>query len=112
MMKSHVLVALGGALLLSACSGSRSPDLGQTPTDGPGHDLSTPPGPDLGSRAPDLMPGYGYQVGDIVAPLSWEGYVNPTGDMVSTKKPYMAYGTRDLSQSGKKYALIHVSEFL
>jgi hypothetical protein len=48
--------------------------------------------------------------------LSWNGYVDNTGDALATSKPYVAYSPLDLYNdghaSGKKYAMVNVAEFL
>ncbi|MEZ4227092.1 MAG: hypothetical protein R3B13_39505 [Polyangiaceae bacterium] len=54
---------------------------------------------------------YGNEVGDTIANLQWEGYVNETGDVQSDSKPYMDYGTDAMRKSGKRYGLIHISAF-
>ena len=55
---------------------------------------------------------YGNKVGDVVANLAWEGYVNLTADAISTTKPYVTADLDKLRRDAKKgYALVHVSEF-
>lgn len=55
---------------------------------------------------------YGNKVGDVVANLTWEGYVNLTADAISTTKPYVTADLDKLRRDAKKgYALVHVSEF-
>ncbi len=54
---------------------------------------------------------YGNEVGDTIADLKWEGYVNETADAQSDSKPYMDYGTDAMRKSGKRYGLIHISAF-
>lgn len=56
---------------------------------------------------------YGNKVGDVMANLEWEGYVNTLADAISNTKPYVASTSMDkLRRDAKKgYALVHVSEF-
>jgi hypothetical protein len=55
---------------------------------------------------------YGNKVGDVVANLAWEGYVNPLANELANKKPYVTTSLDALRRDAKKgYALIHVSEF-
>jgi hypothetical protein len=55
---------------------------------------------------------YGHNVGDTIADLKWEGYVNETGAAQSDTLPYVDYGTDAMRKSGKAYGLIHLSAFL
>lgn len=48
-------------------------------------------------------------VGDELPELRWEGYVNETGDGISSEQPFRAYSSRDLDVSGRRYALIHLA---
>lgn len=54
---------------------------------------------------------YGNTVGAIIPPLVWEGYVDPAADQIATNEPYGNYSMDDLRQSGKPYAIVHVSDF-
>jgi hypothetical protein len=54
---------------------------------------------------------YGHEVGDTIADLAWEGYVNDTGQQSSDTLPYVDYGTDAMRKSGKAYGLIHISAF-
>ena len=71
---------------------------------------------DAGSDAP-VDPGpypagpYGNNVGDTIANLAWEGYVNTTGAVASNTLPYVSYSTDEMRKSGKAYGLIHISAF-
>lgn len=71
-------------------------------------------GLDAGSDAP-VDPGpypggpYGNAVGDTIANVAWEGYVNVTGAASSDTLPYVDYSTDEMRKSGKAYGLIHVS---
>lgn len=77
-------------------------------------DLSSPA--DL-VAAPDLAPSaypagpYGSAVGAVIPNLVWQGYDNPAADAVSTTKPFGAYSMDALRLGGKRYAVVHVSEF-
>ena len=55
---------------------------------------------------------YGNAMGDVIANLSWEGYVNTTGGAVSTTRPYTPTSMQAQRMLGRRYALVHVSEFL
>ncbi|MGZ3452339.1 MAG: hypothetical protein ACXWUG_20560 [Polyangiales bacterium] len=56
---------------------------------------------------------YGNKVGDVMANLQWEGYVNDLADAISNTKPYVASTSMDelRKKASKGYALVHVSEF-
>jgi hypothetical protein len=54
-------------------------------------------------------PPYGNQVGDIMAPLEWEGYVNLDADSVATTQPYVDWSTEDVRTSGTSHALVHLA---
>jgi hypothetical protein len=56
---------------------------------------------------------YGNKVGDVMANLAWEGYVNDLADAISNTKPYVAATSMDVlrKKASKGYALVHVSEF-
>lgn len=86
------LAAGGGGLAAGGSSGAGSGGLGSG-----GVSADYPAGP------------YGNAVGDTIANLAWEGYVNETADAPSDTKPYVDYGTDGMRKSGKKYGLIHVS---
>jgi len=53
---------------------------------------------------------YGNRRGNVLANLSWEGYVNPTGEGLSSEQPYGPTSMQAL-RAGGRYALVHVSEF-
>jgi hypothetical protein len=61
---------------------------------------SYPPGP------------YGNTVGATVAPIVWQGYADNLADAVATTKPYGMYGTDDMFRSGRRYAMLHLSDFI
>lgn len=54
---------------------------------------------------------YGNRMGDVLANLSWEGYVNSAGGAISTTRPYGTTTLQQLRGSGRGYALVHVSDF-
>ncbi len=133
MRRLAVFHSLALAGLLAACGGdlrsldaegfadlSRRPgDIAVAPADdlaveapdqaAPAADLASPP--DLAVAA-GYPPGpYGNQAGAVIAPLTWEGYVNEAADAVSTTKPFVAYSMEAVRKSGKAYAFVHVAEF-
>lgn len=55
---------------------------------------------------------YGNREGTVLANLSWEGYVNATGESLSTELPFGPTTLQDLRGDGRGYALIHLAEFL
>ena len=55
---------------------------------------------------------YGNRMGSVLANLTWQGYVNPTGEAVSNTLPYTTTSLQALRGSGRGYAMVHVSEFL
>lgn len=126
-LRSLTLAALG----LAACSGASLPataDLAPAPGDATlaAADLATAldlaPLLDL-SPAPDLTPAadlavdaypagpYGSAVGDTIAPLVWEGYVNPTAIGLANKQPYVTLAMNDLRRSGNRFALLYAADF-
>lgn len=54
---------------------------------------------------------YGNEVGDTIANLAWEGYVNTAGAAPAHTLPYGDYSTDEMRKSGKPYGLIHISAF-
>jgi hypothetical protein len=105
----------------AACSGGDGGNNGGTGgtggAGGGGGDLAGVPGDfggahDLAQSAGSYPAGpYGNTVGDTIAPLVWEGYVDDLADAVATSKPYGTYSMDQLRLSGKAYALVHVSDF-
>jgi hypothetical protein len=78
--------------------------------------LDTPDAPaaiDAPAGAPPY-PGapYGNRVGTVLANLTWEGYVNPTGEAISNTLPYSTTSLQALRGNARGYAMVHVSEFL
>ena len=54
---------------------------------------------------------YGIREGDVLANLSWEGYQNLAGTAVSTTLPYGPISMQTIRETGRHYALVHLSEF-
>jgi len=54
---------------------------------------------------------YGRGEGQTLANLSWEGYINLDGAVVSTMRPYGATSMQAVRETGRAYAVVHVSEF-
>ena len=54
---------------------------------------------------------YGNNVGDTIANLAWEGYVNVAAQVSSDTLPYVDYSTDEMRKSGKPFGLIHISAF-
>jgi hypothetical protein len=69
--------------------------------------------PEADASAPAYPDGpYGNRMGSVLANLTWQGYVNPTGEAVSNTLPYTTTSLQALRGSGRGYAMVHVSEFL
>lgn len=54
---------------------------------------------------------YGNTAGRTLASLSWEGYVNPDGDVVSNTLAYGPTSLQALRTGRGGYGVVHVSEF-
>ena len=54
---------------------------------------------------------YGSNVGDTIAPLVWEGYVNPTAMGLASKQPYGTFTMDELRQSGNKFAMLYAADY-
>lgn len=65
-----------------------------------GAPASYPPGP------------YGSGVGQVVANLPWEGYVNDENAVVSSALPFGATDIAAVRGAGAPFALVHLSGFL
>ena len=50
--------------------------------------------------------------GCVMPNMQWIGYVNDAADALSMTKPYVSYSLDDARQSGAKYAMINIAEFL
>jgi hypothetical protein len=133
-MKTRFVHIAAALLTLAACSGSSDPATDGTPTTdsgapgpGPGtaQDGSTTTPTDGGGQPPptvtdagDASVGigpypagpYGTAKGDVIADLSWEGYVNDAADAVATTRPYGPYSLDALRHSGRRYALVNLAE--
>ena len=55
---------------------------------------------------------YGNAMGDVLQGLEWVGFDNPTGEGVSNTRPYGPLSLQDVRARGRRYAIVHVSEFL
>ena len=55
---------------------------------------------------------YGNNVGEVLANLGLQGYVNPTCESISNTLPFVDYSLDELRRTSARYALVHVSEFL
>ena len=91
------------------------PEAATDSADGPLAMLDSPAG-DTGNGgdtgAPPYPAGpYGINVGDVLQNLSWDGYINTTGAVVSTSLPYGPTSLQDLRGNGHGYALVHLSDF-
>lgn len=54
---------------------------------------------------------YGRDEGQILANLAWEGYSNPEGVEVSTARPFAPISMQAIRETGRSYAMVHLSEF-
>jgi len=54
---------------------------------------------------------YGHTVDSIFPNLQWQGYVNETAMGLASEQPFVPYSMDDVRKSGKRYALVHASEF-
>lgn len=54
---------------------------------------------------------YGIREGDVLANLSWEGYQNLNGTAISTTLSYGPMSMQTIRETGRHYALVHLSEF-
>lgn len=101
-----------GLLALAACSDPKPPDPDlMAAADLSRGDLFSPDLANPGDMLSAYPAGpYGYNVGDTIAPLTWEGWLNPTAEGLSTGKQYAAYTMNDLRLSGRKYALIYAAD--
>jgi len=115
-MKRSWLIHFALVAALPGCS-----DTATAPPDGAAGDGATTAPRDMASATdmtapPDLAPAgypagpYGFNIGDTVTPLVWEGYLapDPTNLASSTFGPY---GMDELRRSGAPYALVHISEY-
>ena len=75
--------------------------------------IDVPAAVDAPAEAPPYPDGpYGNRLGNVLANLSWEGYVNPTGEVISNTLPYTTTSLQALRGNRRGYAMVHVSEFL
>jgi hypothetical protein len=109
-MSTGFSASLGSVLLVGAltvaCSSSET-------------DQATGPAGNAGAPAdarPNLGPypsePYGNAVGDTLANLKLQGYLNEEADAISNTKPFVdSYSLEDVRATGASHALVHVSEF-
>lgn len=90
--------------LVTPVDTAASPDVAQKP------DVVAP-----ADTAPTVGPypagPYGNRAGNVLANLSWEGYTNLEGTAVSTTLPYGPTSMQAVRETGRAFALVHVSEF-
>ena len=48
--------------------------------------------------------------GNVITNLTWIGYQDDAADVVATKKTYGPYSLDDARRSGKKYAMVNLSD--
>lgn len=114
-----VAMGCGGSEDSTATTADTSVDTAAADTATPVEDVAT-----SDTSAPDAADGavdpfgpyptgpYGNKVGEVVANLAWEGYVDPLSDALANTKPYVTTSMDQLRRDAKKgYALVHVSEF-
>jgi hypothetical protein len=89
-------------------------DVAAADTNGPAADTAT--ASDALSDAVALGPypsgPYGTNEGDVLADLKWEGYVDEIGDAPAKTKPYVTTSMSAIRSTGRRYALVHLAEFL
>jgi hypothetical protein len=54
---------------------------------------------------------YGRDEGQTLANLTWEGYTNLDGAEVSTARPFAPTSMQAVRETGRAYAMVHLSEF-
>jgi hypothetical protein len=54
---------------------------------------------------------YGRAMGNVLANLEWEGYVNLDGAVVSSMLTYGPTSMQAIRETGRRYGLVHLSEF-
>ena len=90
---------------------SVAPDDSPPPLDAPPPDGAASP-VDANTPSPSPAGPYGSAVGQVVADLAWEGYVNEAHDQVSTALPFGPTSAGALRATGAPFALVHLSGFL
>jgi hypothetical protein len=115
---------LACALAIAACSGSdgatstapadANDDVVADASDDVSADTLTASdaGDDAAALGPYPAGPYGTNEGNVLADLQWEGYVDETGDAPAKSKPYGATSMGAIRSSGRRYALVHLAEFL
>jgi len=105
-LSESFLVVLVAAPLFAACSSSKTEQ-----ATGPVGNAGAPADarPNIG---PYPSEPYGNAVGDTLANLQLQGYLNEEADAISNTKPFVdSYSLEDVRATGAGYALVHVSEF-
>jgi len=54
---------------------------------------------------------YGTEVGQVLANVAFEGFVNPSGTGLAIDQPYTATSMAELRASARGYGLVFVAEF-
>ncbi|MEZ4408582.1 MAG: hypothetical protein R3A52_19215 [Polyangiales bacterium] len=136
-MRARSTLPWAMAMLLLGCGGEGSTptvtDAGSTVTDAPAVDVATVDAPAVDVPTKDVAEDvaadvmvvadasgvgpypegpYGNAVGNVLQGLEWEGFDNPTGEGVSNTRPYGPLSMQDVRARGRRYAIVHVSEFL
>ncbi len=74
----------------------------------PAADVSQPPR----DTSPTYPSGpYGTEVGQVLANVAFEGFVNPSGTDLAINQPYTATSMAELRGSARGYGLVFVAEF-
>ncbi len=80
--------------------------------DAPAEDVASQDAPPDASPPGYPAGPYGSAVGQTVADLAWEGYVNEAHELVSTSLPYGPTSMGAVRATGAPFALVHLSGFL
>jgi len=100
------------AALIADAVGADTIDPLDAAPDAPGGDVASQDAPpDASSLAYPAGP-YGSAVGQTVADLAWEGYVNEAHELISTELPYGPTTMGAVRATGAPFALVHLSGFL
>ena len=121
-MRIRMISRISPVVLLLACSspldhtGSDAADGSVVGDGGAQPDAVVEAGAESGADAPPVMGAYpsgpyGKAAGDVIANFTWQGYVTE-GDAIATTKAYGSYSLDDARKSGRKYAMINLSESL
>ncbi len=113
------LLSAAAALGCGADSGTMMMSGGDGPTSSPpdllvagGGDGPASPG-DMATTPGSYPAGpYGNTVGATFPMLSWQGYEDDAADAVATTKPYGVYTSDDMFKSGRRYAMVHLADYI